>query len=138
MMRKHDGGRQSVSVLASCVVIFLGGMACLLVVMISSPNPNEPLAYVGGGAFALLFLVWWFNRPVDRERPIMDWLHWKLYGPQTRKKEEFKVKLMKPPVDDWTPRRPPTVEEIREMKRESLNSWIPSEERKGSKRKSGE
>lgn len=132
-MPRHDGGRQSVSILASCVVIFLGSLACLVVVLGASPDPNRHLAYLGGGAFSLLFLVWWLNRSADRERPIMDWLHWKLYGPRRRPKPEFKVKLMKPPVDDWTPRRPPTVEEVREMKRESLNSWVPSKE--GRKRK---
>ena len=129
-MQKHDGGRHSVSVLASCVVIFLGTMACLVMIMASSPDPNRHLAYLGGIAAFLLFFVWWINRPVDRERPFMDWLHWKLYGPQTRPKQEFKVKLMKPPADDWTPRRPPTVEEVREMKRESLHTWVPSREKK--------
>lgn len=132
-MRKHDGGRQSVSVLASCVVIFLGSLACLVVVLGASPDPNRHLAYLGGAALAMLFLVWWFNRPSDRERPIMNWLHWKLYGPKERPKQEIRVKFKKPPVDDWTPNRPPTVEELREMKRESLNSWVPPKE--GKKRK---
>lgn len=126
-MRKHDGGRQIVSLLASCVVVFLGVLACLVVVLASSPDPGKHLAWLGGGALGLIFLIWWLNRPADRERPVADWLYWKLYGGQHRPKQEFQVKLVKPAVEDWTPRKPPTVEEIRNLKEESSNTWVPSQ-----------
>jgi len=131
-MRKRDSGNEAVSLLASSVVILLGGVGCLVVVLASAPEPGKLIVYLAAGMVVLFAGTWWANRPADRERPFVDWLHWNLYGPKGKEKPEFKVKLLKPPPQVLTPRRPPTVEELREMKG-GMNNWVPPSSRDGRK-----
>ena len=121
---RYRSDRNSGGLLASTVVLMVGFFGCLFVGMLQFPR--QPLVpwLIGGGAVVVLFLLVWMLR--DRPSTTMrDRFRWLSRRSDAIPGAGYEPRLVKLGPTRYGTRRPPTTEEIRDLKDNERN-WVPS------------
>jgi hypothetical protein len=128
-MRQHDRdyGRYAAGLFAATVVMTGGLGVCLMIGFVAAPDAVLPVTLVVGGGVLLSFVLWLFSSP--RVRTAKDS---NLY---TVRKElvddyvqSFRPKHRPRPGRDVGTNKPPSVDDLRQIKEDS-NAWYPSDRR---------
>jgi hypothetical protein len=120
-------GDRAVALLASWFTLIGGTFCCVFILLASSADKRQVLLVLIGAAVAATVLPWLFR---DRKRDGGAWL-WRRKTRKTRYRLSRKVEVEHP--INVVPNRPPTAQELREMK--SLNNtWVPRSDASGGRR----
>ena len=119
---------QAVAWLATCVTLVAGAGCCVLIGVAMNADwrgllrTSGPL--IGGAA-----LLWWLLR--DRQPGMRPADRWSWLRRRTKTRHQVKIARSKPSGPTTVPlASPPTAETVRELKG-GINTWVPSEHRRG-------
>ena len=123
---KFRSSRNSGSLLASAIVLMVGFLGVTVVTVLAFPqNPWAPWGVAAGMLFVIMLFVWAFrDKPEATLRERFRWLSRK----QDAVVPDYTPRRRRSRTDDDGPKRPPTLDEIRELKDTDRN-WVPSNTR---------
>lgn len=112
--------------LATSVVFGAGFLLCAFIALAFNSDPTKPLLLVSG-AFGAVLLFLWLLRPKSQNRFLEGGGFWLWGGRKEDNALNYTPRLIKPrPEDGYGTNKPPTLEELREMRETSANAWVPS------------
>lgn len=125
--------RRAGPLLASAMVIFLGGVGVAVVVAAGGGNP-EAILFIFGGVILLVLLMSLFGRavPTGTLERLYGWVGSK----QARPAMDYMPKTAREKSIRYGTNQPPSVDELRDLK-DGPNTWVPGRNPK-SRRSLGE
>lgn len=124
---KYRSDRNSGGLLASTIVLTIGFLACLFIGVVAYPRqPVVPIVISGGLVSFFLLFVWMFrDRPAVSQRDRFRWLSRKKDAMPGADYEPRRIESADSRPQQYGTQRPPTLDEIRELK-DSDRNWVPS------------
>jgi len=119
---ERNGASRAVALLATCIVVLLGGVGCAVIVLTSRSDPTGPLIVSGACFLAISFLLWLIR---DRHPGNMAAARWSWLG---RRRRRVSYRLEPKPVSSERPvhlNSEPTVESVRALAG-GINTWVPT------------
>ncbi|REJ88845.1 MAG: hypothetical protein DWQ34_21530 [Planctomycetota bacterium] len=131
---KYRSDRNSGGLLASTIVLTVGFLGCLVIGVLAYPDqPVVPIVVCGGVLMFLLLFVWMFrDAPAVTQRDRFRWLSRRSDAVPAADYEPRRIDSSDSRPQRYGTQRPPTPEELRELK-DSDRNWVPSNTR-GSRR----
>lgn len=126
-MKQSEAGDRAVMWLAISAVIVLGCAFCSGLVMVTQPDPTIGLCLIGIVFVTLITMV---RKAAEQEKThVMEemygWLKSRWVRPKVVRYAVRKRESTTPADAPAAPPRPPTAEELREIK-QTANTWVPS------------
>ena len=107
------------------MVFAFGGLGFTVIIMASGSDPIRPLLILAGCMVPVWFILW-LLRDGPRNRSLKDHCFWllrrKSHEPEIRWEA---IRRKRRSQVEYGTRKPPTVEEIRNLAQET-NTWVPS------------
>lgn len=132
MAFKHnkDSGSKAASLLATCFVVLGGILACMFIVLVSSPSPKQSATICASFFAGIVFLLWLMRDrpPENATAAYYSWFRWSWRA----KREDLRYEPRRrraPAPEETEPPAPPTVESIRAL-RDDVKTWVPSSTRR--------
>src|SRR6185295_19326288 len=104
----HRNGNRAVVLLATCLIVLMGAIACAAIAFVGDPeNPLPTLIQVGAAVVGIIFLLW-----VLREKPRENHakIVWSWLGRRRKRKVAFRAQAKLPPAErSLAPPAPPTA-----------------------------
>jgi hypothetical protein len=122
--RRNELGEKAVQVLATAFVLLGGILASVFLIVTNSSKPLNTLLAFAGGCLSSGIVLWLLREP-DPLTPRAKRFRWWRRPKTTFVHYELRVKKTLVQNSEPAP-QPPTVEHIRELARDGVNTWIPS------------
>lgn len=129
---KFRSDRNSGGLFASTVVLTIFVFGLIIVGSVAFPrDPGTVWAVAGGGFLLILLLVWLLrDRPQGSLRERFNWLS----RPPAEAPLDYQPEVKRPERVRYGTNRPPTADEIRDLK-EGDRNWVPSNTPAGRRRR---
>ncbi|MCA8997242.1 MAG: hypothetical protein KDA80_09650 [Planctomycetaceae bacterium] len=114
--------KRSGPLLASALVVFLGGLGVAIIMAAGGADPAAGLTIFGAG-LGLIFCLALLGRAVP-STTLSDLYGW-VTSKDSRPAVDYEPRAVGQRRHEYGTNRPPTAEEVREMK-ESPNCWVPN------------
>ena len=115
--------RQSGSVLAATIVLSVGTVGGAIFTGVATQDAESVMYCVGGGVAAIFTLLWFSTSRAGGY--VSEQLGYLLARHQ-QDSLDYHPEQKRPKSTDYGTHRPPTVEEVRELK-ENTNTWVPAQ-----------
>ncbi|MDB5391384.1 MAG: hypothetical protein JWM11_7030 [Planctomycetaceae bacterium] len=124
LKRRNELGEKAVQVLATSFVLLGGALASVFLIVTNSGTPLNTLLVFAGGCLVTGFILWLLRDP-DPLSPRAKWFHLWRRPKSTTTHYQLRVRKTERSHTESAP-KPPTAEQIRELARDGMNTWIPS------------
>jgi hypothetical protein len=117
--------RRAAPLIATAFVLLGGAAACLGIIFAFGEAKPVPIAIACGSIVGLAVVLWLLrDKPEAKQR---HWFSWVLARNARPARSSYRPKAA-PQAQQFGTNRPPTVEEVRELKSD-LRTWVPSQTR---------
>lgn len=122
--RRNELAEKAVQVLATSFVLLGGALASVFLIVTNSASPVNTLLAFAGGCVLTGFILWILREPDPLTPRAKRFNWWRRPKPETIH-YELRVRKSGPQPVEPAP-QPPTAEHVRELHRDSMNTWVPS------------
>lgn len=123
-----DEGEDAVAMLATAVVLVLGGAFCAFIVLVVAENASSALIVSSAAIGSVLCLLGLLRGSSDDGSPRRSSI-WKRLFRKKKRKSAYKVQKAAPQAsnEEWGQNRPPTAESVRQLKEvnDGVRNWSP-------------